>query len=231
MLIGLVLGLSVLALVVAGLLAAWVLRQDNGTPEMRRVSDAIQEGAEAFLRRQYRTIGLMSIALGAVIYVLYAFFRDPHSNEPAASVLALTTTLSFLFGALCSAVAGIIGMFVAVRANIRTASAARFSLNRALQNALRGGAVSGLFVVSMSLLGVGGLYAVLDAMGFEPTQIPIMIVGYGFGASFVALFAQLGGGIYTKAADVGGGPRGQGRSGHPGRRSTQSGRDRGPRGR
>ena len=203
MLIALVLGLSVFALAVAGLLARWVLRQDNGTPEMRRVSDAIQEGAQAFLRRQYRTIGLLSVLLGVVIYVLYAFFRDPHANEPTASVLALTTTLSFMFGALCSGVAGVIGMFVAVRANIRTASAARSSLNRALQIALRGGAVSGLFVVAMSLLGVGGLYWVLDGIGFQPTQIPLLIVGYGFGASFVALFAQLGGGIYTKAADVG----------------------------
>jgi K(+)-stimulated pyrophosphate-energized sodium pump len=203
MLLAVVLGLSVLALAVAGLLARWVLGQDNGTPEMRSISDAIQEGAEAFLRRQYKTIGTLSLVLGAAIYVLYAFFREPHSHEPSASTLALTTMLSFLFGAVCSGTAGLIGMFVAVRANIRTASAARSTLNRALQIALRGGAVSGLFVVSMSLLGVGGLYAMLDALGFEPTQIPILIVGYGFGASFVALFAQLGGGIYTKAADVG----------------------------
>src|SRR5205807_2433738 len=114
-----------------------------------------------------------------------------------------TTTLSFLFGAFCSGVAGLVGMYVAVRSNIRTASAARSSLNKALQIALRGGAVSGLFVVAMSLFGVGLLYSVLDALHFEPTKIPLMIVGYGFGASFVALFAQLGGGIYTKAADVG----------------------------
>src|SRR5213079_28179 len=133
----------------------------------------------------------------------YAFFRKPHADEPAAATLALTTTLSFLFGALCSSVAGLVGMYVAVRSNIRTASAARSSLNKALQIALRGGAVSGLFVVAMSLFGVGLLYSVLDALHFEPTKIPLMIVGYGFGASFVALFAQLGGGIYTKAADVG----------------------------
>src|SRR2546428_648544 len=94
-------------------------------------------------------------------------------------------------------------MYVAVRSNIRSASAARSSLNKALQIALRGGAVSGLFVVAMSLFGVGLLYTILEAMHFEPTKIPLMIVGYGFGASFVALFAQLGGGIYTKAADVG----------------------------
>src|SRR5437016_3976566 len=203
MLIALVLGLSVLALAVAWGLRGFVLRQDNGTPEMRKISDAIQEGAQAFLRRQYRTIGLLSIALGVLIYVLYAFFRKPHSGEPAAATLALTTTLSFLFGAFCSGVAGLVGMYVAVRSNIRTASAARSSLNKALQIALRGGAVSGLFVVAMSLFGVGLLYTVLEALHFEPTKIPLMIVGYGFGASFVALFAQLGGGIYTKAADVG----------------------------
>src|SRR5881409_2423173 len=203
MLIALVLGLSILALAVAWGLRGYVLRQDNGTPEMRKISDAIQEGAEAFLRRQYRTIGLLSIALGVLIYVLYAFFRKPHPDEPAAATLALTTTLSFLFGALCSGIAGIVGMYVAVRSNIRSASAARSSLNKALQIALRGGAVSGLFVVAMSLFGVGLLYTILEAMHFDPTKIPLMIVGYGFGASFVALFAQLGGGIYTKAADVG----------------------------
>src|SRR5437660_6056571 len=208
MLIALVLGLSVLALAVAWGLRGFVLRQDNGTPEMRRVSDAIQEGAQAFLRRQYRTIGLLSVALAVLIYVLYAFFRQLHPDEVAAGLtpvkLALTTTFSFLFGALCSGVAGVIGMYVAVRSNIRTASAARSSLNRALQIALRGGAVSGLFVVAMSLLGVGGLYAVIQALHLVPvTRVPLVIVGYGFGASFVALFAQLGGGIYTKAADVG----------------------------
>jgi K(+)-stimulated pyrophosphate-energized sodium pump len=203
MLIALVLGISVVALGVAVGLARWVLAQDNGTAEMRVISDAIQEGAAAFLRRQYKTIGWLSVVLGVLIYVLYAFAREPHGEEPRAAVLALTTTLSFLFGALCSGTAGVVGMVVAVRSNIRTASAARSSLNRALQISLRGGAVSGLFVVSMSLLGVAGLYATLDAIGFEATKIPLMIVGYGFGASFVALFAQLGGGIYTKAADVG----------------------------
>ena len=203
MLIVLVLGLSVCALAVAWSLRGFVLRQDNGTAEMRQISDAIQEGAEAFLRRQYKTIATLSIALGALIYVLYAFFRRPHPGEPAAATLALTTTLAFLFGAVCSGVAGVVGMYVAVRANIRTASAARSSLNQALQIALRGGAVSGLFVVAMSLFGVGLLYTVLQTLGFAPTKIPLMIAGYGFGASFVALFAQLGGGIYTKAADVG----------------------------
>src|SRR3989441_3093068 len=203
MLMVLVLGLSVLALAVAWGLRGYVLRQDNGTADMRKISDAIQEGAEAFLRRQYRTIGTLRLALGLVISVWPAFFHNPHAHEPAAATLALTTTLSFIFGALCSGVAGLVGMYVAVRSNIRSASAGRSSLNKALQIALRGGAVSGLFVVAMSLFGVGLLYTVLEALHFEPTKIPLMIVGYGFGASFVALFAQLGGGIYTKAADVG----------------------------
>jgi K(+)-stimulated pyrophosphate-energized sodium pump len=204
MLIPLVLGLSVIALAVAVGLARWVLAQDNGTPQMRTVSDAIQEGAAAFLRRQYRTIYALSIVLAALLFVLYAFFRSPHPGEPSPTAMAFWTTLSFVLGAACSGIAGIVGMFVAVRANIRTASAARSSLNRALQIALRGGAVSGLFVVAMSLLGVGGLYAIVHALNVVPPErIPLLIVGYGFGASFVALFAQLGGGIYTKAADVG----------------------------
>jgi K(+)-stimulated pyrophosphate-energized sodium pump len=204
MLIPLVLGLSVFALAVAVGLARWVLKQDNGTPQMRTVSDAIQEGAAAFLRRQYRTIYALSIVLAALLFVLYAFFRSPHPGEPSSTTMAFWTTLSFALGAACSGIAGIVGMFVAVRANIRTASAARSSLNRALQIALRGGAVSGLFVVAMSLLGVGGLYAIVHALNVVPPErIPLLIVGYGFGASFVALFAQLGGGIYTKAADVG----------------------------
>src|SRR2546426_6279913 len=143
MLMVLVLGLSVLALAVAWGLRGYVLRQDNGTPDMRKISDAIQEGAEAFLRRQYRTIGLLSIALGALIYVLYAFFRAPHPDEPAAATLALTTTLSFLFGAFCSGVAGLVGLYVAGRSHIPAASAARSSLNKALQIAPRRGGGSG----------------------------------------------------------------------------------------
>ena len=115
---------------------------------------------------------------------------------------AWKVTVSFIAGALCSAIAGYIGMFVSIRANIRTAAAAMTSLNSALQIALRGGAVSGLSVVSMSLLGVGGLFWLFGGMS-DYEHVPLQIVGFGFGASFVALFAQLGGGIYTKAADVG----------------------------
>jgi K(+)-stimulated pyrophosphate-energized sodium pump len=201
----LVLIISVLSLVFALWLTTNVLKNDTGTPEMQVISNAIKEGAEAFLRRQYKTISLLSVVFAIIIFVLYAFLRTANPNDPVSPLsMAGYVTTSFIFGALSSGIAGYIGMFVSIRSNIRTASAARTSLNRALQIAMRGGAVSGLFVVAMSLLGVGGLYAALSKLGgLAPEKIPFLIVGYGFGASFVALFAQLGGGIYTKAADVG----------------------------
>ncbi len=199
-----VIAVSFLSLVFAVYLARWVLARDTGTPKMREISDAIKEGAEAFLSRQNRTIILMSAILAAVIFFLYAYVRAPSPADPVSPVqMAFWTTFSFVLGALCSVIAGYIGMWVSIRANIRTASAVRSSLNEGLRIAMRGGAVSGLFVVAMSLLGVGGLYALLEFLGHDPQKIPFTIVGYGFGASFVALFAQLGGGIYTKAADVG----------------------------
>ncbi|HVN76196.1 MAG TPA: sodium-translocating pyrophosphatase [Thermoanaerobaculaceae bacterium] len=207
-LLSIVLGVSAASLIVAWGLARWVLRKDDGTPEMRRVSDPIREGAEGFLHTQYGTIAKLSGLLAVLILLLYAFVRKASPNDPVATTtLALLTAVSFILGALCSGLSGYTGMWVSVRSNIRAASAARRSGNEAIQVALRGGAVSGLMVVALSLLGVGGLYALLytfmagtaDITG----KIPLMIVGYGFGASFVALFAQLGGGIYTKAADVG----------------------------
>jgi K(+)-stimulated pyrophosphate-energized sodium pump len=199
-----VIAVSFLSLGFAVFLARWVLARDTGTPKMREISDAIKEGAEAFLSRQNRTILLMSAILAAVIFFLYAYVRAPSPADPVSPVeMAFWTTFSFVLGALCSVIAGYVGMWVSIRANIRTASAVRTSLNEGLRIAMRGGAVSGLFVVAMSLLGVGGLYALLEFLGHDPQKIPFTIVGYGFGASFVALFAQLGGGIFTKAADVG----------------------------
>jgi K(+)-stimulated pyrophosphate-energized sodium pump len=197
-----VLGISVLSLVVAALLARHVLAADTGTPEMRTISDAIREGAEAFLSRQYRTIATLSIVAAAAIFGFYYVNRDVRNIAQMGLGTFWKVTLSFLIGALCSAIAGYVGMFVSIRANIRTAAAAMTSLNRALRIALRGGAVSGLTVVAMSLLGVGGLFYLFGGMQ-DYQHVPLQIVGFGFGASFVALFAQLGGGIYTKAADVG----------------------------
>jgi len=202
----LVLIVSVGSLGVAWLLARWVLAHDTGTSAMQEISNAIKQGAEAFLRRQNRTIAFLAVLLAAVIFLLYAFVREHHDFDPVPTALQMAgwTTLSFLLGAACSVIAGYIGMWISIRSNIRTASAARSSLNDALRIALRGGAVSGLLVVAMSLFGVGGLYLLVSKFtAVPPERIPLLIVGYGFGASFVALFAQLGGGIYTKAADVG----------------------------
>src|SRR5438874_1634719 len=136
--------------------------------------------------------------------------RNPQSESPRPLRFANTLTFvverrhsfNYSHGSPCLRISGCVGMFVSIRANLRTAAAATSSLDRALRIALRGGAVSGLTVVAMSLLGVGGLFYLYGGMQ-RPEQVPLEIVGFGFGASFVALFAQLGGGIYTKAADVG----------------------------
>jgi K(+)-stimulated pyrophosphate-energized sodium pump len=185
---------SVVALIFAGYLAKYVLQQGTGTVEMQQIAAAIREGAEAFLKRQYRTIGLMTLGLAVLMFIVYGFLKDWDTS--------VKMTFAFVLGAVCSALAGYIGMYISIRANVRTAHAARTSIGQALVIALRGGAVSGVTVVALSLLGVGGLYYLYGGMS-DPQKVPFLIVGYGFGASFVALFAQLGGGIYTKAADVG----------------------------
>src|ERR1700742_4038716 len=186
---------GLLALLAALMLARAVIASDTGTVEMQAISNAIREGAEAFLKRQYTTIGEMATALALVVFVGY------HMSA-RTSPYALKTVISFLVGAVCSGLAGYTGMYCSIRANIRTASAAKNSLNAALQMALRGGAVTGLVVVALSLLGVGVLFLFFGGLE-HPQAVPYQLVGFGFGASLVALFAQLGGGIYTKAADVG----------------------------
>ena len=186
---------SVVALGVAWIFARGVLGADTGTKTMQEIAGAIKEGAEAFLKRQYTTIYGLSVVLGILIFAFYTATKG--------SRLAWETVTSFFAGAVCSGLAGFSGMFVSIRANLRAASAARTSLNRALQLALRGGAVTGLSVVALSLLGVGIIFLELRRACIIPRVVPYEIVGFGFGASFVALFAQLGGGIYTKAADVG----------------------------
>jgi K(+)-stimulated pyrophosphate-energized sodium pump len=189
------LGIGVLGLLTAFLLARTVLSADNGTPEMQSISNAIREGAEAFMGRQYSSIAIIAAVLAVVLYIGYRL-------SPFTAPMANKVVISFLIGAICSALSGYTGMFVSIRTNIRTASAARTSLGRSLQMALRGGAVTGLVVVSLSLLGIGLLFLAFGGLA-SPRTIPYQLVGFGFGASLVALFAQLGGGIYTKAADVG----------------------------
>ena len=180
-------------------LSRFVMAQDCGTQKMQDISNAIKEGAEAFLRRMNKTILVLSIVFSVFLYVFYLKFKGPE--------IARNMTIGFLLGALSSALSGFVGMYVSIRSNIRTAAAATNSLAKALQVSLRGGAVSGLAVTALSLLGVAGLFVLFGGnesmTAVQLKDIALQIVGYGFGASFVALFAQLGGGIYTKAADVG----------------------------
>ena len=199
-----VLGACAITFVVAGMLVRELLALPTGTAGMKVVYDAIKEGAEAFMRRQYRTIAMIAAITAALVYILYAFLREPSAEDPAsAGTLALATALAFVFGACCSGIAGVLGMWVAIRTNVRVAMAAGDSTASALRVALRGGSVAGLVVPAMSLAGVATLFAVLRAVDVTANHAPLLVIGYGFGASFVALFAQLGGGIYTKAADVG----------------------------
>ncbi len=196
---------GVFALVFAILLIRDVLRRDTGTPEMQQIGDMILEGAMAFLRRQYTTIGLIAVVTAVIVGVLVGVLDGEKGLEAGgitAVGIAWRTGLAFLVGAFCSAVSGYIGMYVSVKSNVRCASAARRSLSEAVTVALRGGAVSGFLIVALSLIGVTIMYYAYGGHN-NPEIAPHAIIGFGFGASFVALFAQLGGGIYTKAADMG----------------------------
>ena len=188
--------IGVVGIATAYVLSRQVLRADTGTAEMQSVATAIKEGASAFLKRQNTTIAGIVGGLAVLIYLLYAFQGGDNFT------LGVQTVGAFVLGALLSALSGYFGMAIAVRANLRTAAASTTSVDRALRIALRGGAVSGFLVVALSLLGVSGLFYLFGGLQ-DPTTVPFKIVGFGFGASLVALFAQLGGGIYTKAADVG----------------------------
>ena len=181
---------SALAIAVGIGLTAWVLRHPTGDETMRRIGRAVQEGAAAYLRRQYMTIA----AVAVVPFLLIGFYNQ----------LGWGTALGFLIGATFSAAAGFIGMNVAVRSNMRTAEAAKSGLKPALDVAFRAGSVTGLFVVGLGLLGVAGYYWVLTGW-FDNSQESAVhdLVGLAFGGSLISVFARLGGGIYTKAADVG----------------------------
>ena len=184
---------GVLALLFVFLKNNWVSKQDVGNEKMARIANNIADGAMSFLKAEYKILSLFVSAVAVLLF--FKGQTEAGSNGMVA--------LSFIVGAICSALAGFIGMKVATKANVRTTNAARTSLGKALEVAFAGGAVMGLGVVGLGVLGLSGLFAIYSGQGWEITEVLNVLSGFSLGASSIALFARVGGGIYTKAADVG----------------------------
>ena len=184
--------LGILSLLFTYWKSSWVAKQDVGTERMARIAKSIAEGAMAFLKAEYKVLAVFV----AVVGILMAISGTTEGSSPIVG-------LSFIIGAFCSALAGFIGMKVATKANVRTTNAARTSLGKALEVAFAGGSVMGMGVVGLGLLGLGTLFIAYTNMGWDINKVITVLTGFSFGASSIALFARVGGGIYTKAADVG----------------------------
>ncbi len=189
--------MGVVALLYTFWKSSWVSKQEVGTDRMARIADNIADGAMAFLKAEYKVLAIFVVVVAALL----AFSADPATSSSLVAV-------SFILGALCSALAGFIGMRIATKANVRTTNAARSGLAKALEVAFAGGSVMGLGVVGLGVLGLGILFIVYSNLFGADTQYAVervinVLIGFSFGASSIALFARVGGGIYTKAADVG----------------------------
>src|SRR3954471_6647446 len=190
---------AVLALAVGYVLMRGVLAADQGTPKMREIAAAIQEGALAYLRRQFRTIAIILVPLAILVFLTATAIKKPDGSEALSfGASGIFRTLAFIGGCFMSGLTGFIGMSLAVRGNVRTAAAAkRNSLPDALRIAFRTGGIAGMFTVGLGLLGATLIIAVFQ------NSASAILVGFGFGGSLLALFLRVGGGIFTKAADVG----------------------------
>src|ERR1700712_1280941 len=184
---------GLLAVAYGAYLTRWVLQQSPGNERMREIQAAIQEGASAYLNRQYRTVGVVAVVVAALLLVAGIWSDD----------LGWKVALGFIIGAVLSAVAGYVGMNVAVRANARVAEAGRTGLSEAFDVAFKGGTVTGILVVGLGLLGVAGYYGALRLGDVSESSAVHALVGLSFGGSLISVFARLGGGIFTKGADVG----------------------------